>query len=168
MGNPALVQNTTRTWKLRLRVQPAGEQPFEADVHAHLGQFETMSPGMELSVLYDPDDHSKVAIDHSQGGLIDTMAQRIAGNHPGTDPAALAALLMGRVHDPDGVSTMDIAAAIPGARTLGSPATPAAPGAEDPVELLTKLATLHDHGVLDDAEFAAQKARLLGQGGSAT
>lgn len=32
----------------------------------------------------------------------------------------------------------------------------------DPVEQLTKLADLHDRGVLSDEEFAAQKARILG------
>jgi len=40
------------------------------------------------------------------------------------------------------------------------PATPAA-GAVDPIEQLTKLAELHKQGVLTDAEFAAQKAKIL-------
>ena len=34
--------------------------------------------------------------------------------------------------------------------------------APDPVEQLSKLADLHDRGVLSDEEFAAQKARILG------
>jgi len=34
------------------------------------------------------------------------------------------------------------------------------------VELLTKLVTLHDHGVIDDEEFATQKARILGESDS--
>jgi hypothetical protein len=33
----------------------------------------------------------------------------------------------------------------------------------DPLERLEKLADLHDRGVLSDAEFAAQKAKLLGE-----
>lgn len=37
-----------------------------------------------------------------------------------------------------------------------------APGA-DPVEQLEKLANLHASGALSDAEFAAAKAKLLGQ-----
>jgi hypothetical protein len=32
---------------------------------------------------------------------------------------------------------------------------------EDPVQLLTQLAQLHGQGVLTDAEFETQKARLL-------
>ena len=41
------------------------------------------------------------------------------------------------------------------------PAAPA-PAAPDPIEQLTKLAELHKQGVLTDAEFAAQKAKILG------
>ncbi|SIT86288.1 SHOCT domain-containing protein [Microbacterium sp. RU33B] len=44
-----------------------------------------------------------------------------------------------------------------------APATPAAPAAGfDLVAEIQKLAALKDAGVLDDAEFAAAKARLLG------
>jgi hypothetical protein len=35
--------------------------------------------------------------------------------------------------------------------------------ASDPLERLQKLADLHDRGVLTDAEFAAEKAKILGQ-----
>jgi Short C-terminal domain len=38
---------------------------------------------------------------------------------------------------------------------------PAAPPAADPIEQLTKLAQLRDSGVLTDAEFQAQKAKIL-------
>jgi len=45
------------------------------------------------------------------------------------------------------------------------PAAPAAPaaGGEDRVEQLKDLAALKEQGVLTDAEFAAEKARILGQ-----
>ena len=33
----------------------------------------------------------------------------------------------------------------------------------DPAQQLSQLADLHDRGVLSDDEFAAQKAKLLGQ-----
>jgi hypothetical protein len=39
---------------------------------------------------------------------------------------------------------------------------PAAP-AQDPIALLTDLGRLHDAGTLTDEEFAAQKAKILGQ-----
>jgi hypothetical protein len=42
-----------------------------------------------------------------------------------------------------------------------APAAPAAPVA-DPIEQLKELAALKDQGVLTDAEFSAQKAKILG------
>ena len=41
------------------------------------------------------------------------------------------------------------------------PPPPAAPPAPDPIAQLKELAALHDQGILTDAEFAAQKAKLL-------
>jgi hypothetical protein len=59
-----------------------------------------------------------------------------------------------------------------GAAAGGAPAGPAAPGPEAPTEVmndedarlsrLERLGTLHEKGILSDAEFAAEKARLLG------
>jgi len=42
------------------------------------------------------------------------------------------------------------------------PPPPAAPAGDDMMAQLTKLADLHTAGILDDAEFAAAKAKLLG------
>jgi hypothetical protein len=43
-----------------------------------------------------------------------------------------------------------------------APAPPAAAPAADPIEQLKELAALRDQGILSDAEFAQQKARILG------
>ena len=40
---------------------------------------------------------------------------------------------------------------------------PPAAAEPDPIELLTDLGRLHEAGTLTDEEFAAQKARILGQ-----
>lgn len=162
-GVPELVDSTQRSWTLRLRVEPPGQAPFEAEVHTYLGQLDMVQPGRRFTVLYDPGDHTKVAIDHSESGAVDAVAQQIASRHPGADAARLSALLQQRARDPDAVSAADIAAAIPGATVLGV-GHPAAPSGSDPVDLLTRLAALHDHGVIDDEEFRAQKARILGEG----
>jgi hypothetical protein len=42
------------------------------------------------------------------------------------------------------------------------PANPA-PKADDPLDRLSKLADLHERGALTDAEFEAEKHKLLGQ-----
>lgn len=41
------------------------------------------------------------------------------------------------------------------------PAPPPAPAAPDPIEQLTQLAELKNQGILTEAEFQAQKARIL-------
>lgn len=43
-----------------------------------------------------------------------------------------------------------------------------AAGSSDTTDQLTKLADLHDRGVLNDQEFAAQKAAVLGQSSGST
>jgi hypothetical protein len=43
-----------------------------------------------------------------------------------------------------------------------APAPPAAAPAADPIQQLKDLAALKEQGVLTDAEFAAQKAKILG------
>jgi len=42
------------------------------------------------------------------------------------------------------------------------PPAPAAAPAADPIAQLKELAALKDQGILTDAEFAAQKAKILG------
>ncbi len=42
------------------------------------------------------------------------------------------------------------------------PPAPPPPSAESDIDLLTKIAQLHEQGVLTDEEFAAKKAKILG------
>jgi hypothetical protein len=56
-----------------------------------------------------------------------------------------------------------------GAQEYGEPAyaeppppAPPAPPAPDPIGQLKELGALHEQGILTDAEFAAQKAKILG------
>jgi hypothetical protein len=50
------------------------------------------------------------------------------------------------------------------AQVAAAPAPAPAPAASapDPIAQLTQLGQLHEQGVLTDAEFAAQKAKILG------
>lgn len=43
-----------------------------------------------------------------------------------------------------------------------APATPVAPASSVPIEQLKQLAELKEQGILTEAEFAAEKAKLLG------
>jgi hypothetical protein len=56
-------------------------------------------------------------------------------------------------------------------KPAGEPSSSPAPPADDAdarLERLERLATLHEKGILDDEELAAEKARVLGGGGSAS
>ena len=55
-----------RSWILRMRVQPSGEQPFDAELKASLKVLFMPRAGDRIDVLYDPGDHSRVAIDPVQ------------------------------------------------------------------------------------------------------
>ncbi|HEX5968899.1 MAG TPA: SHOCT domain-containing protein [Intrasporangium sp.] len=46
---------------------------------------------------------------------------------------------------------------------MAPPAAPPAASTPDPIALLTDLGRLHEAGTLTDEEFAAQKAKILGQ-----
>jgi hypothetical protein len=67
-GNASLVSNTTVLWKFVLRVEPEGEPPFEAKVDALMPQMWSPTAGARFPVLYDPGDHGKVVVDHSDEG----------------------------------------------------------------------------------------------------
>ena len=50
----------------------------------------------------------------------------------------------------------------PGAAGVGAPPMPGGPQ-KDPVELLSQLVVMKDRGLLTEAEFAEQRARILGE-----
>ena len=70
VGDPAVVADTRILWRLVLQVELEGEPPFRAEVDELFGQMASPAPSADYSlvVLYDPDDHSKVAVDHSEEG----------------------------------------------------------------------------------------------------
>jgi hypothetical protein len=97
-GNPGLVGNTKVECKLKLRVEPDGESPFEAATDALFGQFSIPTEGMPLRVLYDPSNHKKVAIDHSEAAeeatataMIDQRMQPVIDRARGNGTEAGAA-----------------------------------------------------------------------------
>jgi hypothetical protein len=80
-GNAAeQVASAHINWKLKLRVEPEGEAAFEAEVkegYAEMG----MGPqvGSKIAVLYNPDDHSSVVVDHSTDAIMGTKIDEITG-----------------------------------------------------------------------------------------
>ncbi len=137
--------------RLELRVLPPGGPPFEKTIRTRLNTFKYT--GDTIDVLYDPNDHDKVAFDY------EADAQRVMRRH--ARPVGNAATL-----DPELQELMDMEEA----ERTAAPASAGTPGSgaprsaeDDRLDRLQKLADLHQRGALTDAEFAAEKARILGE-----
>jgi Short C-terminal domain len=192
-GNPNLVANNNIVWKLKLRVAPDGEPAFEAATDEAFGQLECPSEGNKFPVLYDPSDHKKVMIDNSeaaQAGLLEQgINDRLQGQidrarERGSERVAdglaqlkASGLLANYDYKNPAKATeqreqikkmmLDAQAAhgLPASNLIvgGQPVFGGQQGAPSTADELTKLAALRDRGVLTDAEFEAQKKKLLGE-----
>jgi hypothetical protein len=171
-GNDAIVSNTEIVWKLRLRVMPDGEPPFEVALKERFMQLEQPHAGQVLSVLYDPDDHDKIAIDHDPEAQIDAAIDGALGSsaavaaNPGL-AGPLTDLMQAALRDPQGFSEQMRQQGAAAFGLQGMPGVVAGvggkPAAEDPLARLEKLADLHARGVLTDEEFAEQKRKILAE-----
>jgi hypothetical protein len=164
--------------KLKLRVEPATEKPFEVtlkqvfnDAHGqHIPQ-----EGWSVKVIYDPSDQSRVVIDLDEmfvrPGVVDrdaAVARHEQASAMARDPDARAKRIQQMQADamasagvsPDLLAMQqELAAKFLEGRRTGAGATAAAP---DVTDQLSKLADLRDRGALTEAEFQQQKAKLLG------
>jgi hypothetical protein len=165
---PGQAGSITIHQKLKLRVEPDGEPPFEATVKQVFNDsygWHIPQEGWSVTVIYDPSDRSKLIID------LETMPVG-----PGVDrDEALARheKVMARMQDPASrrrqIEQMkaNAAAQAQGAAAIQEKMAAAFSQARsvapvDVADQLTKLADLRDRGALSDAEFEAQKAKLLG------
>jgi putative oligomerization/nucleic acid binding protein len=158
---------------LELQVQPEGESAFEAKTDAWMIGTEGAHVGMTVPVLYDPSDHAKVVVDNSEEAWRpadkENAFARIGARaaERGEDPSRTAAMMEMRraaLDDPEGFRKMmreqgPAAFGLPG---MPGPLQTSAPApSQDPLDRLSKLADLHDRGALTDAEFEAEKKKLL-------
>ena len=176
-GSGQLVANTEVMLKTKLRVEPEGEPAFEVEERFRYPQLSIPTVGSRLTVIYDPSDHDRVMIDSSpeavatqlgsvpglEGtdlqGLMATVQQAQSQTQ---DPQELARILQQQLGT--GVNVQQQKAS---GMTVGAPpggfGAPAAAPEEDPVDKLAKLAELREKGMLTEAEFESQKARILGE-----
>lgn len=169
-GGGQLVQDTEVAVKLTLRVEPDGEQPFEVEEKFRFPQLSLPTQGQRLAVIYDPDDHDAIMLDDDPmaaveaamdrsgrpEGQVDLVKQLMASAMSGASTADTQAIAM-QWAEQNGATVIT-----PGVAGYGASPMPGAPQ-KDPVELLSDLVALKDRGLLTDAEFAAQKARILGE-----
>jgi hypothetical protein len=155
----------TLKWHYRfdVRVAPQQGSPFEASFHGSTRH--PVQVGDQLPVLYDPHDHDKICIDHEHldevtagTGIRIQVVSREDGSirtvHAGEEISAGGRTI--QVNSGGGIR-------ITSSSTATSSATTSGPGDMDRIEALERLAALHEKGALTDAEFAAQKAKLLGE-----
>ena len=97
--------------------------------------------GSVVPVRYDPSDHSKAVLD----------VPALEAQHAKADAAGAAQLdaQFARLGEPG--SVVNLLSNQPAAST------------SDPLDRLAKLADLKERGVLSDDEFAAEKAKILGE-----
>jgi len=194
-GPQSVVQNTELMWRLRLRVNPEGEEPFEAEATQSWPQLGAPRVGQTVAARYDPADPSKVSVDLTEAGqteaAISMVDQRVGADKNAmlqqmglgsvdeimreamSDPQGFAAKMQERAAAMQQAAMAQAAAVQQAARaqaaamkaqsSQAAQAAQAKAANEDPVDRLVKLADLHDRGVLTDAEFEAQKKRVLGE-----
>jgi hypothetical protein len=174
-GNDQIVANTKVILKTKLNVEPEGQPSFEIEEKFRYSQFGIPSAGQKLAVIFDPDDHETIMLDDNPEASINAA---ISGM--GMDPAKadLAKNLINGQMNGVPMADLQAMAAQFGQQQYGVPATgmpqmpgqagvvpgvpAAAPAAVDPVEQLTKLSELKDKGALTQAEFDAEKKKILG------
>ncbi|MEI6622397.1 MAG: SHOCT domain-containing protein [Actinomycetes bacterium] len=139
---------------LRLRVAPSAGSPYETTLK--LGSNDTKVPaqvGTRFNVLVDPTDPQHVA-------LPPDPAFTLPGGGTWTPNSGTAGTLSELANKGDASAMM---AYLDTVRVDRPPASaPAESAPADPVKQLEDLARLRDSGILTEAEFSEQKARILG------
>jgi hypothetical protein len=166
---PGQAGSITIHQKLRLSVEPDGEPPFESTVKQVFNDsygWEIPQEGYSVMVIYDPADHAKL--------VIDLESMPVAPGVDRDEAVARHERVMARMQDPaarrqqvekmkaKAATQVQSAAAMQQMMATAFPQAQGARPGPDVADQLTKLADLRDRGVLSDAEFEAQKAKILG------
>jgi len=133
-----------RVHKYHLKVSIPGRKPYETDCSICVSG---ITPGSTVHVAASRLNHKRVTIDVGQGSYRGTA-----------DPRYHPAPVADRVAAADGRPFADLG----GQRRLPTGINPDAGAGMARIAQLAELGRLHKDGVLTDAEFAAEKARILG------
>jgi hypothetical protein len=150
--------------KVTVTVQPDNGEPFEASFRQ---AFTGMRPlnGWQCKVIYDPKDRSRIAVlensitppglDHARAEhAVEMRSEAMAAASSGHMAEYIESMkARAQAGELQGVTIVD-----------GRMVSPGAPAPKpDLADQLTKLDALRARGVLTDAEFATQKAKLLAE-----
>lgn len=138
-------------WKVTLRVRPDHGAAFSVDVQTPYPKLDGgPSMGSRIGVVYDPKNHSKIAVDPNAPVESWGQAQAETMNKVISQAAGSAGAVFAGGQWVSGG---------PGAAAAAP--TPAA-GGGNVAQQLAQLTELKDKGALTDVEFQAAKQRLLG------
>lgn len=150
---------------VKLRVEPENEPPFEVKLKQTFAR--KVAEEFRAQVIYDPADHSRIAVLEDKivaPWMTPEQAERSQEHRRRVREASEQGRTAAYLQE-------DIAAKIAAAQKLAEEATGklivngqmlgANAGPPDVTEQLTKLADLRDRGALTEAEFEAEKAKLL-------
>jgi hypothetical protein len=152
-GAEGVVANTEIALKTHLRVQPENEPEFEVKKRFSYPQMAVPAAGQTVPVLYDPQDHDKIIVHYSA-----EAQQDAAFASAGIDPSQIGQLMEQAQQMRAQAAGMQGVGQVPGM----TPPAPAPPQV-DSVQQLEKLAKLRESGALTEAEFEAEKAKILSQ-----
>jgi hypothetical protein len=134
---------------LKVAVSADGVEPFEASFRAFVHSY--VIAGETIPVIFDPHDHGKICMDTES-----------AERERGAEREAAMAQLQSRIDAFKAVGAATPETVIRGSEEADA-FTVAQPEPGNEVEHLEQLAKLHESGALTDAEFAAAKAKVLGE-----
>jgi Short C-terminal domain len=134
---------------LKVAVSADGVEPFEASFRAFVHSY--VIAGETIPVIFDPNDHGKICMDTES-----------AERERGAEREAATALLQSRIDAFKAAGAATPETVIRGSEEANA-FTAAQPEPGDAIEHLEQLAKLHETGALTDAEFAAAKAKVLGE-----
>ena len=129
-----------RLYKYRLRVSIPGKAPYETDCAICATG---ISQGSVVHVAVSRHNRHRVTIDVGQGSKGGSRTPRLVAGAPATSPGSPA---------------REVAFS-----TAFGGASQSSRSEDHKLSMLTQLGHLHSQGVLTDAEFAAQKAQILGE-----
>jgi putative oligomerization/nucleic acid binding protein len=156
-------------YTLKIRVEPAGEPSFETEIKEHdffVTNSEQPMAGSQFAVVYDPDDHSNVVRDPLDADSVVPRQHTELKLKPAEEDLFRKTVFanLEKMRASGELNEQQYQDKRAQVEAEFAPEPPAgAPPARDTAAQLTDLAALHDRGVLSDAEFQAQKAKLLGE-----
>jgi Short C-terminal domain len=142
---------THQVYRLKLRVGPPGEPAFDAEISDQ--SLVVPKAGTTVPVLFDPKHHSRLVLDLDALNPFAAQREPTATPDPPRQTFHLGPDTPGAPGSGSSGGLADVFA------TAGRGASERAP---DSLDQLAKLADLHDRGALTDAEFEAEKAKILG------